>query len=155
MWSHYADDHRGVCLTYEIPKSFFDQNAKEILGIVDLDYGPSPLSDWFIEEASNFDLFEGYTSDRFTEFGIALTKKALSIKAEEWQYEKEVRILRNDEGVKVIDKNFLKQVCYGLNTPPSDMLLLNNIIRQSGYKLTLCKIEHSPSSDFGLIPKEI
>ena len=23
MWSHYADEHRGICLTYSFPESFF------------------------------------------------------------------------------------------------------------------------------------
>ena len=51
MWSHDADNHRGVCLTYEFPKSFFDETANEILGIVDVDYGLNPLSDWFLQKA--------------------------------------------------------------------------------------------------------
>lgn len=147
MWSHYANDHRGVCLAYEIPKTYFDQNANEILGIVEVDYGDNPLTDWFLREALN------YTN--FHMFGISLIKKALSIKAKEWRYEKEVRIMRNYEGVQSIDKKFLKQLCFGLATPDSDIVLLKNIIRQSGYNTIFCKIEPNQSSDFGFITKEI
>lgn len=147
MWSHYADNHRGVCLTYEFPKSFFDKTANEILGIVDVDYGLNPLSDWFLQEALKHNSLDDFVRD--------LIKKALTVKAELWKYEKEVRILRRQEGVQVIDKQYLKQICFGLISPDSDITLLRNTIRQCGYEVELCKMEHSTSSDFGFEPIEI
>ena len=33
MWSHYADEHRGICLTYSFPKSYFHENKDHILGV--------------------------------------------------------------------------------------------------------------------------
>ena len=147
MWSHYADDHHGVCLTYEFPKSFFDKTANEILGIVDVDYGLNPLSDWFFQEALKHISFEDFFRD--------LIKKALTVKAKLWEYEKEVRILRKQEGVQVIDKQYLKQICFGLLTHSRDITLLKNIILQSGYKVDLCKMVTIASSDFGFEPIEI
>lgn len=147
MWSHYADDHRGVCLTYALPISFFDETAKEIIGIVNVDYGLNPLSDWFLQEAPKLTSLEEVV--RF------LIKKVLTVKAKLWEYEKEVRILRWKEGVQVIDKQYLKQICFGLSTPDSDITLLKNIIWQCGYKVDLCKMVRSTSSDFGLKPMKI
>jgi len=49
MWSHYADEHRGICLTYSIPKSFIDENIDKIMGITNVDYNKD-LSDFFLEE---------------------------------------------------------------------------------------------------------
>ena len=89
------------------------------------------------------------------EFVRDLIKKALTVKAKLWEYEKEVRILRKQEGVHVIDKKYLKQICFGLLTPIPDITLLKNIILQSGYEVGLCKMVHSTSSDFGFEPIEI
>ena len=147
MWSHYADNHRGVCLTYKFPKSFFEKTANEILGIVDVDYGLNPLSDWFLQEALRHISLEEFVRD--------LIKKGLTVKAKLWEYEKEVRILRMQEGVQVIDKQYLKQICFGLVTPDPDITLLKNIITQCGYEVDLCKMVPSMSSDFGFEPKEI
>jgi hypothetical protein len=147
MWSHYADNHHGVCLTYKFPKSFFDATANDILGIVDVDYGVNPLSDWFLQKALKHISLE--------EFIRNLIKKALTVKAELWKYEKEVRILRRQEGVQVIDKKYLKQICFGLITPNPDITLLKNIIRQCGYEVDLCKMVHSASGDFAFKPIEI
>ncbi|MBW2608448.1 MAG: DUF2971 domain-containing protein [Deltaproteobacteria bacterium] len=147
MWSHYADNHHGVCLTYELPKSFFDKTANEIFGIVDVDYGLNPLSDWFIKKALKHNSFEDFVRD--------LIIKALTVKAKLWEYEKEVRILRKQEGVHVIDKEYLKQICFGLLTPSPDITLLKNIISQSGYEVDLCKMVPSTSSDFGFEPIKI
>ena len=147
MWSHYADNHRGICLTYEFPRSFFDETANEILGIVRVDYGLNPFSDWFLQKALKHTSLEEFVRD--------LIKKVLTVKAELWKYEKEVRILRWQEGVQVIDKQYLKQICFGLITPDSDITLLKNIIRQCGYEVELCKMIPSTSGDFGFEPIEI
>ncbi len=147
MWSHYADAHHGVCLTYALPKSFFDENVKEIIGIVKVDYGLNPLSDWFLQEALK--------PTPLKDFILFLIKKALTVKAKLWEYEEEVRIVRQKEGVQVIDKQYLKQICFGLATPDSDITLLKNIIRQCGYKVDLCRMIRSTSSDFGLESIEI
>ena len=147
MWSHYADNHHGICLTYEFPKSFFDKMANEILGIVDVDYGLNPLSDWFLQKELEHDSLKDFVGD--------LIKKALTVKAKLWEYEKEVRILRKQEGVHVINKKYLKQICFGLLTPSPDIKLLKNIILQSGYEVGLCKMVPNTSSDFGFEPIEI
>ena len=147
MWAHYADNHRGVCLTYEFPKCFFDESAPEILGIVDVDYGLNPLSDWFLQVALEHNSLEGFVRD--------LIKKVLTVKAELWKYEKEVRILRREEGVQVIDRQYLKQICFGLKSTDSDIALLRNTIRQCGYGVEFCKMVRSTSSDFGFEPAEI
>lgn len=74
LWSHYADGHRGLCLTYSFPESFFYDNAEQILGIAQVNYGINPLSDWFIQEAHGLNSFE--------RFGISLIIKALTVKAQ-------------------------------------------------------------------------
>jgi len=147
MWAHYADNHRGICLTYRFPESFFYAKADHILGIDKIDYGINPLSDWFIQEAPKMKSFE--------EFGITLIQKALTVKAKPWEYEKEVRILRKIEGVEVIEKHYLKQICFGLKTTANDITLVRKIIDISGYDVAFCKMKPNAWSDFGFEPSEI
>lgn len=140
MWSHYADEHCGLCLTYSFPESFFHENSGKIIGTDKVDYGINPLSDWFIEVAPNLNSFE--------EFGISLIKKVLTVKAKSWEYEKEVRMIRRDEGIHTIDKQHLKQVCFGLRTSQSDVALVKTLLDNCGYDTTLCKMTRTTGSDF-------
>lgn len=144
MWSHYADNHRGVCLTYGIPNTFFDETVNDILGIVPVDYGSDPLSDWFLHILDEYVPFEGFIR--------SLIKKAFAVKAELWQHEQEVRIVRKTAGVQAIDRRFLKQICFGLATPDADIALVKNIVDQRGYKVDLCSMRRNAASDFGLEP---
>ena len=141
MWSHYADEHRGICLTYSFPESFFYENADQILGIAQVDYGANPLSEWFIEETPNHDSFE--------QFGISFIKKVLTVKAPPWECEKEVRIVRRSDGVHLLDRRQLKQVCFGLNTPESDIRLIKELIGNFEYDVILCKMVRDEKSNFG------
>lgn len=47
MWSHYADNHTGVCLVYAIPKSFIEDSANNFYGIVRVNYCYNPLIEFF------------------------------------------------------------------------------------------------------------
>ncbi|ADE14203.1 hypothetical protein Nhal_1030 [Nitrosococcus halophilus Nc 4] len=145
MWSHYADGHRGVCLTYAFPESFF--YVEPIIGIDQVDYGLNPLSKWFIEEAANINSFE--------QLSIALIKKVLTVKSLSWGYEKEVRIIRRSDGVQRLDRRHLKQICFGMSTSESDIQLVKELIENCGYEVTLCKIVRDESMDFGLKTVEL
>lgn len=141
MWAHYADNHRGICLKYRFPVSFFDTRADHILGVDKIDYGINPLSDWFLEKALKMKSFE--------EFSEKLITKVLTVKAKPWNYEKEVRIVRRTKGPEVIDREYLKQVCFGLKTSEDDITLIRKLLNGCGYDVTICKMIHSASSDFG------
>lgn len=140
MWSHYADNHRGVCLTYSFPESFFYENAEQIIGTDKVDYGIDPLSNWFVEVAPSLSSFE--------EFGTSLIKKVLTVKAKPWDYEKEVRIIRRAEGTHVLDKRYLKQVCFGLRTSQSDITLVQTLLDDCGYDVATCRMTRTAGSDF-------
>lgn len=147
MWSHYGDEHKGVCLTYSFPKSYFYENKDHILGVSEMDYGVTPLSDWL--------LAEGYRVDSFEKFRDELLIKMLTVKADPWRYEEEVRIIRNSEGVEALGKQYLKRVCFGLHTSESDMALIRKIMEQYDYEISLCKMKRSFASDFGIEMEEI
>jgi len=148
LWSHYASEHRGICLTYDFPEAFLIDEANEITGVAPVEYGDSPLTDWFVENAPEKD------GSDFKEFTLEVAKKVLTIKSTCWDYEKEVRIIRQKQSALDIPKEYLKQVCFGMNTPESDVSLVRELIDNSGYKVEYCKIERS-DSDFCLKTTEI
>jgi len=148
LWSHYADEHRGLCLMYEIPDEFINDPKNKIIGVSAVEYGHNPLTDWFIRNApekNNIDLLE---------FAVELIKKVFSIKSRAWEYEKEVRIIREKEGVFSLPKGFLKQVCFGMNTPEPDISSIRKLIDDTGYSVNYCRIKRT-KDDFGIGVVEI
>ncbi len=148
MWSHYGDDHKGVCLTYALPETFIDHTLGEVMGIHPIDYGENPIVDWFVEISKH------QHAPDFGEFATDLTIKLLTSKDKCWEYEKEGRVISRDQGPKEIGKSALRQVCFGLRTPERDKKLLRSILENHGYNVTICEMIRS-ENDFGLLAKEI
>ena len=73
----------------------------------------------------------------------------LSIKGVGWKYEKEARIVCERKGNYNIPKNFLKQVCFGMNSDESDITLIEQLIDYSGYSVEHCQIKRT-KNDFGI-----
>ncbi|MFK5948170.1 MAG: DUF2971 domain-containing protein [Methylococcales bacterium] len=147
MWSHYAEEHRGICLLYRFPKEFINDD-NPIIGITDITYEDSPLTDWFIGNAMDL------ASMDLDEIGIEVSKKLFSIKGKNWGYEDEVRILSRDSGELQIDKSHLGQVCFGMHTSERDKELVREIIQSSGYKVEFCEIVKD-ETDFGLSARDL
>ena len=149
QWSHYADEHRGVCLMYEFPEDFLLKPENQIVGVSEVEYGENPLSDWMIQAVP--DKIEDDFYDHFT---TEILKKVLIVKARGWSYEKECRIIREKAGLFPIPKEFLKQVCFGLDTAESDIQLIQKIVDRSSYCVDYCRIQKL-ESDFGIRAVEI
>ena len=121
LWSHYAGEHRGLCLMYEIPDDFFNDPKNQIIGVCAVEYDQNPLTNWFIRNAP-----ENRQVD-LLEFTVELLRKIFSIKSKPWKYEEEIRVIREKEGTLSIPKEFLKQVCFGMNTTESDIGLTETL----------------------------
>jgi hypothetical protein len=63
--------------------------------------------------------------------------------------------LRRTSGVERVDRKYLKQVCFGLETAEADVALVTKILKQGQYELTLCRMVRCSETDFGLKPEEI
>jgi hypothetical protein len=120
LWSHYADDHRGVVLRYDFPKSFLD-NENEILGVSAVSYAPNAISDWLTENAHLY-------RDDHSEFIIGLLKKVLMSKAPAWEHEQEARIVRPQSGLFTLPREFLMCVIFGLQTSAQDEKLARSLV---------------------------
>lgn len=149
LWSHYADEHRGICLLYEFTESFFLDEVNEIVGVSDIEYGENPLSDWLIESIP-----DRIADDFYDDFTTELLKRVLIVKSDGWRYENECRIIRQHAGPFLIPKECLKQVCFGMHTSESDIQLVRKIVDSSGYIVNYCRI-CKKESDFGIKAVEI
>jgi len=148
LWSHYGNEHRGLCLMYCFPESFISYTTDQLIGISVVDYKMDPLTQWFMDIASSLREFD------FEKFATELVKKVLVIKDECWSYEREVRIIRKVSGGLPTDKNFLRQICFGMNTPVSDINLIRKLVSACGYEVAFCQITRS-ETDFGIKAVEI
>lgn len=149
LWSHYADEHRGICLMYEFTENFLLEEVNEIVGVSKIEYGENPLSDWLIKSIP--DRIEDDFYDHFT---TELLKRVLIVKAYGWRYENECRIIRQNAGPFLIPKECLKQVCFGMHTAEADMQLVRKIVDRAGYTVDYCQI-CKRKSDFGIKAVEI
>lgn len=142
LWSHYADDHRGLCLNYVIPEEFLN-DKNEIIGIAPVEYGENLLKEFFL------DAFPTERND-VKQFMDKLVEKSLTIKNSHWEYESEIRIIHETEGPFELNKSHLKQVYFGLNISKSDIDLVVELIEKQNYSVEFYRMERCGSSDFGI-----
>jgi len=148
MWSQYGDEHRGICLTYEIPDSFILDPSTSIIGRAPVRYGKEPLTKWIAKNAADIDMEDP------RDFAIEVMKKLLIVKAKDWKYEKEYRVIRIEAGPLSIPVDFLTQACFGLRTPDEDRNLVLDALDQRGGDTPVVRIDKT-RSNFGLHPVEL
>lgn len=143
LWSHYANEHKGVCLLYRFPEQFLN-DPKKIIGVDKVRYGKNILTDWLATAPIQ-------SSD---EFVIELTKMYLTAKNKPWEYEKETRIIRPTHGLLDMPRGFLEQVCFGLRTPQADIDYVVKLAREhAGCKRFVQAVPDD--TDFGITVKEL
>ncbi|ATW02119.1 DUF2971 domain-containing protein [Sphingorhabdus sp. YGSMI21] len=101
MWSHYGDQHRGLCLGYSIP----DASANDVYKI---QYGGSRL----VEASSVFAMLDGDEAAR-----QKVDESVLLKKAKPWGYEREWRLIgMRGEHSSPLE---LEEVIFGTRCTPS------------------------------------
>lgn len=81
MWAHYANNHSGICVEYELLE-------------INKQVGYSPVPVIYSDEKSTFSSFTPKTVEQNT---ISAFIKSLTSKSSEWSYEKEWRIIQDEE----------------------------------------------------------
>lgn len=141
MWSHYADNHRGVCLIYAIPvgpNEFLKKN--QIIAIQNVIYGFNQLTEWFKKLPFNKEIHNCAFED--------MIKKYLKIKKTDWKYQDEVRMIRKSSGIVSIDKSYLQCVCFGLRASENENLIREKL-KEFNYDVGYIRM-HKWDSDFAL-----
>lgn len=132
MWAHYADQHKGICLVYEIDsnisESFIQENKclvfREIEGKEDVDYGCAGgdvrLSLGKIDYSERKDFLkirDGKVEENYD------VRKAIYTKSKIWEYEHEIRLVAElsfgeafgeEKYFCRVNKRVLKEVRFGI-----------------------------------------
>ncbi len=140
LWSHYANDHRGVVLRYDFPTSFLDNGS--VLGVAAVSYLPNAISDWLSE---NIHLYR----DDHKEFIFQLLKKFLMAKAPSWSYEREARIVRLKAGLFPLPRETLTHVIFGLQTSKADERLVRDLVDKYYPQVKFGRVVRT-NDDFGI-----
>lgn len=142
MWSHYGNEHKGICLEYSIPNAFCSLDNNGVIAIAKVKYGINLLTDWLKDLPSKPEIH----SIAFGE----MMKKILTIKSSCWTYENEVRIIRESGAGHVsIDQSYLQHIYFGLNTPEEDKELIRKVIKKFKYNIGYSDMRRT-QGDFGI-----
>lgn len=109
MWSHYADSHRGICFCFrEVAVS-------------------SPLYFYKVKHAT-----ERPVIDIIEEMTIADYQKLVMVKAAEWAYERELRMIdyRSPPGFRSFPSNMLTGVVLGARISSDDEAFILELVRK-------------------------
>ena len=158
MWSHYANEHTGICLGLSmnsVKERLMERSLKS-------------------RAKTGYSIFEGQSFlDHTTDLPVAYDTKFLEentipyvdacvggsslnrieklfetifVKAKNWEYEQEHRFILFDKeyegkpGVLVpFDGKYLENIIFGLNTPPEDQKTITKIVKDKGWDAKLWK----------------
>ena len=111
MWSHYADNHKGYCIEYNLnldEMNSLNFETEDEVFLFEVEYDNSPID--FLSLPSNFQFY-------------------LRRKNKLWEYENEFRFISSKQRLHNIPKNSIKAIYLGAN--------VNNIVKNTF--LNLCK----------------
>lgn len=144
FWAHYAANHTGVCLTFDIPYDFVISN---MVGLAPVDCTINSLFD----ALRKVDLSKKPDFDKDL---VPVITAYLATKAPEWKYEREARFISFAPGLQAFDRTWLKQICFGLRTSDADRAR----VRQLAANYPNCNLVeaiHSEADLFRLTLREV
>jgi len=102
LWAHYANSHKGFCIEYDLDRLLSKQNPKH--RFFDIQYS---------DKIPNLD-FSQLLGQNDPDI---LIKKMLGYKSQRWEYEQELRIITENQGINTYDYRAVKAIYFGLKTP--------------------------------------
>lgn len=138
MWSHYADEHKGVCIEYDISLAVCEKPLK-------IDYAGgrgismSTLIDWVFNKSE--------TAKKEIEHKYFYTK------ASQWEYEEEWRYLAEYQGSSQIPFP-ISSIYFGMRCDISVISTISKLMNGSASKISFFKIYASENS-FELLSREL
>ena len=167
MWAHYADQHRGVCLVYEIDnvdEMFIRENnclvfAEENQGKND-NYGcfggNSTLLLARIDYSKNKEFLKVSSGRIESDYNV---ERAIYTKSKCWEYEHEIRLVAelpfgytfgDDTYFCKVNKSALREVRFGIRLEDKYKEEIQKIIENSGYNEVVFKTAVINIDDFSI-----
>src|SRR3989344_671032 len=125
MWTHYADNHRGVCVRFDLP------------ALVESDHIPFRVT--YADERPSCDTILEPTVDWLL--------KAVLTKGAAWRYEQEWRLVRNRGARQAVQlsKPVISGVLLGANVSPGDREAVLQWAAESGRPVGVGQVKFHPS----------
>lgn len=149
MWSHYADNHRGIVIAFDEtqivkdPRELVKVHCRDEMVLLPVPATPEKLGQYA-------EYYEKYIDD------------VLRSKESKWVYEKEVRLYANlnekdEDGYYYFNilQSFITEIYLGLRSPETTEIIAKSIKQRKEYHhLKIYKMDRH-ESDFKLVPREI
>ena len=104
MWSHYSNNHRGVCLKFNTSDRVFFDNCHQVKYVQEF---PGADANLDVEGSHNFLFFT---------------------KSEEWVYEEEVRVIKNSNSLSGFEPDCLEAIYFGAKCKEKDIKTIMNLV---------------------------
>ncbi|MDR6462676.1 DUF2971 domain-containing protein [Chryseobacterium sediminis] len=112
MWSHYTENHKGVCFGFEFSEDAFSKTKR-------------------VRYQSHYDdIWAWLHTDE------EVVDRILFSKSSDWQYEDEYRIIRESIGAEKFNPDSLKEIIFGSKMSENDRLEIIEECRKSGLNPT-------------------
>lgn len=167
MWAHYADQHRGVCLVYEIDnvdETFIREN--NCLVFAEENRGESDNYSYFggnlklllarIDYSKNKEFLKVSSGKIESDYNV---ERAIYAKSKCWEYEHEIRLVAElpfgyafGQGTYFckVNKSALKEVRFGVRLEDKYKEKIQKIIEHSGYNEVVFKTAVINVDDFSI-----
>jgi len=126
-WAHYSDSHRGVCLTFDV--------------MGDLTFFVTPLNVLYQKE---------YPIYNYLDEPNNLATKLIRTKFIDWRYEKEVRIIKNNNGYYTFDQKCITEIIFGWKTPHEQIARIIELAGKYNYNHLVFKRAILMKKQYGL-----
>ena len=139
MWGHYANNHKGICIKYEIDNkvTVFDKNKQ--FDILKVKYSDNPINvfEYSFEELDN------------------LKFEILTNKYSKWQYENEIRLINRGQGLFKINIESISEIIFGCKSSPKDRYSILKLFASLGYKVENLKMARRLPNQYELSIQEM
>lgn len=117
LWAHYADSHKGFCIEYDLEKLLAKQNPKHRFFNVQYSNQIPNLNFSQLSDQNDPD---------------SLIKIMLGYKSQRWEYEDELRVITEHQGINIYDFRTVKSIFFGLRMADSEITTIMKSLQGRG-----------------------
>lgn len=128
MWSHYANSHQGVCLKFSV--------------LNDLEFFTTPIP---INYQKEYPLFN-YLKDGKDKLASAM----IGTKSKDWEYESELRVIKDNFGLHKFKKKALVEIIFGCDSERDEINKITEKLNELKYLNVKISYMKKKKNEFGL-----
>ena len=127
MWSHYSEDHKGICLKFDV--------------LQDSQFFIYPL---------RVDYLDTYPRINYIKQNKEFVNVLIRSKSNDWIYEKEIRVYKRESKLYDFKKEALVEVIFGCKAESDEIDKFKDLVNQNGYNNVVFKKAKLKDFEYGL-----